>query len=212
MKYIKLFEEFNDDEPSDYKMSHSAPVNDGFCKPMNDVSIMFPDMYTPNALKYYGGYDLDDAQVINQIKSVYGKPNANVVIYRAVPDINKSIDTEIKKLAEILNYKRKFSFFPMNNKIITDLEKEVWEETPSLTYDAMQNVVADRIQNTIDVLLAKKTKPIKINNGDWVTTSKLYAKQHGDSYLDDYKIITKTVKASQLYTDGNSIFEWGYSI
>ena len=62
-------------------------------------------------------------------------------------------------------------------------------------------------------LRKQKENPIKINNGDWVTTSRLYAKQHGESNLNNsYKIITKTVKASELYTDGNSIFEWGYNI
>ena len=69
------------------------------------------------------------------------------------------------------------------------------------------------ISNLIDDLIKQKQRPIKINNGDWVTTSKLYAKQHGEANLNNnYKIVTKTVKASQLYTDGNSIFEWGYNI
>ena len=29
---------------------------------------------------------------------------------------------------------------------------------------------------------------------------------------NSFKIVRKTVKASQLYTDGNSIFEWGYVV
>ena len=51
-----------------------------------------------------------------------------------------------------------------------------------------------------------------INSKDWVTTSKLYAKEHGESNLPNgYKIIEKKVTAKELYTDGNSIHEWGYN-
>lgn len=47
--------------------------------------------------------------------------------------------------------------------------------------------------------------------GDWVTINKKYAVQHGKSNLDgNYMILTKTVPAKYLYTDGNSIHEWGY--
>ena len=53
---------------------------------------------------------------------------------------------------------------------------------------------------------------ININTGDWVTINKKYAKLHGDSNLDGkYKIISKVVYAKQLYSECNSIHEWGYS-
>ena len=52
----------------------------------------------------------------------------------------------------------------------------------------------------------------KINYGDWVTINKKYAIQHGESSLNgEYIILTKTVPAKTLYTDGNSIHEWGYN-
>ena len=48
-----------------------------------------------------------------------------------------------------------------------------------------------------------------INTGDWVTLSKTYAKEHGESALDNnYKIISKQVKANQLFTNGDSINEY----
>ena len=51
-----------------------------------------------------------------------------------------------------------------------------------------------------------------INSGDWVTINKKYAILHGESTLQgQYKIITKIVPAKTLYTDGNSIHEWGYN-
>ncbi len=51
-----------------------------------------------------------------------------------------------------------------------------------------------------------------ISPGDWVTTSKQYAKDHGDSALEGkYVIAALRVRAGDIYTEGNSIFEWGYA-
>ncbi len=50
-----------------------------------------------------------------------------------------------------------------------------------------------------------------INNGDWVTTSKDYAKWHGENVLDgDFEIIKKSVKAKTLSTEGYP-YEFGYN-
>lgn len=50
-----------------------------------------------------------------------------------------------------------------------------------------------------------------IYSGDWVTISRAYAKEHGKSNLNGkYKIISKLVHPRDIYTDGNSIHEWGY--
>jgi hypothetical protein len=200
------------ENPSDYTGQHSAPSKDEN-DPMYNVENMFPDMYTDKALRYYGGYGLDDSYVINQIKSVYNKPNKSVTIYRAVPDINKDLDKKIKDLQNLLQYKFKFNFFPVVNKLRDSIEDKIKKENPNIGYDELQQELINEIYKTIEDLKNKKQKTIKINNGDWVTTSLMYAKQHGKSSLDDsYKIVKKTVKASQLYTDGNSIFEWGYNI
>lgn len=57
-----------------------------------------------------------------------------------------------------------------------------------------------------------KDLDVKINPDDWVTTSKEYAKVHGESALKgNYKILEMKVKEKDLYTDGNSIHEWGWS-
>lgn len=51
----------------------------------------------------------------------------------------------------------------------------------------------------------------KINTGDWVAVSRRYVTDHGrNSLRNQYRIITKTVYARDLFTDGNSICEWGY--
>jgi len=50
-----------------------------------------------------------------------------------------------------------------------------------------------------------------INAGDWVSLSKDYAKTHGESVLQgDYKILSQKVKAKDLWTNADSIHEFGY--
>lgn len=51
-----------------------------------------------------------------------------------------------------------------------------------------------------------------LNYGDWVGITEEYAKEHGESRFDgQYKIIAQKVKGTDLFTDGNSIDEWGYA-
>jgi len=52
-----------------------------------------------------------------------------------------------------------------------------------------------------------------INAGDWVSTDRDYAEMHGARMFGDkgYKVLTKEVKAGELITEGNSIYEFGYS-
>ena len=50
-----------------------------------------------------------------------------------------------------------------------------------------------------------------INPGDWVTLSKDYAKTHGESVLENnYNILSQKVKAKDLWTNADSIHEFGY--
>lgn len=57
-----------------------------------------------------------------------------------------------------------------------------------------------------------KNKDIStINAGDWVSLTKGYAEEHGKSNLgEDYKILSKKVMADEVFTDANSIQEFGY--
>ncbi len=49
------------------------------------------------------------------------------------------------------------------------------------------------------------------NKGDWVTLTKGYAKEHGISNLNGkYEILSKKVKADEIFTDANSLQEFGY--
>lgn len=57
----------------------------------------------------------------------------------------------------------------------------------------------------------KSLKEGKVRNGDWVTFSESYAKQHGKHALDgNYRIMKEEVPVENLYWDGNDINEWGY--
>ncbi len=51
----------------------------------------------------------------------------------------------------------------------------------------------------------------EINPGDWITLTKEYAKEHGESNLNGkFKIVQKEVHARDIFTDANSIQEFGY--
>ena len=51
----------------------------------------------------------------------------------------------------------------------------------------------------------------RVRNGDWVAIVKEYAVEHGERIFDDnYRIIENTVPAKQLFSNGDSINEWGY--
>ena len=64
---------------------------------------------------------------------------------------------------------------------------------------------------TIYRAVPKDVKDGKARNGDWVTLSREYAQDHGESNINGkYRIIEQEVPAKHLYSDGNSIFEMGY--
>ena len=105
-------------------------------------------------------------------------------------------------------YFNKYKFFPMNNNIVREIQEQYsnikeWDESNAAVYD--------HIKKEIENLQSQLSKQLKIEIGDWVTTSKSYAKEHGKSHLNNnYRIIYKTVKAKDLFSEGNSIHEWGY--
>ena len=73
-----------------------------------------------------------------------------------------------------------------------------------------------RVQNGADDIVAYRAVPNNVNsnvlnNGDWITFSKKYAKVHGDTNLNgDYRIIEQKVSPNDVWWDGNDIREWGY--
>jgi GNAT superfamily N-acetyltransferase len=199
-------------ESSDYVGEHEAPDKTSGA-PLHDLSSVYPDdIYGSDAARMYGDGVPYDNESISIIKSVKGKPKAKVKIYRAVPDFNKENVKKINELSSIISYFRTHNFFPRTDLVDSYTEKYYKEGVGYvLEYDEMQSKVLDDIRNDIESLESTLTNALKINPGDWVTLSRSYAKEHGEGNLNNkYKILTKTVPASTLYSDGNSIHEWGY--
>ncbi len=82
--------------PNDYRMTHKAPTPD-FGAPLHDLTgggQMYPaDVYSPKAVQYYGtGYPSFDKEAFDLARRVRGNPDAEVVMYRAVPKGVKDIN------------------------------------------------------------------------------------------------------------------------
>lgn len=190
----------------DYRGLHRAPDRTNGA-PLHDVTHIYPDdFYSPKAFQYYGVHhssdplgSANDRSVITLVQSLRNKPNAPVTVYRAIPKVLSVAE----KIQEIENQKR---YILKTGKLPKNIDRS-WQGYDHSKY-------YEKISNELENLKLQPLTPeqkISINNGDWVTISRLYAKQHGDSALrGSYRIISKRVKAKDLYTDGNSIYEWGY--
>lgn len=79
-------------------------------------------------------------------------------------------------------------------------------------YEAIRSCEGHPNKSVVVYRAVEKDSPHKkINPGDWVTPVRSYAVDHGRGALsNDYRIMSKTVTAKDLYCDGNSLLEWGY--
>ena len=187
------------DEINDYRGLHQAPDQSNG-SPMYDVTkngTYSDDFYSQNAVRYYGDGQIFDNESIYLVQSLRGKPNASVKIYRAVPKVITNQE-KINDLDWQMKYILKYGRLPPH--VNTSLDKYKYY---------------DYIHKEIESLSSQPIIPdnkISINPGDWVTTTRRYAQMHGQGTLkNQYRILTKTVKAKDLYTDGNSVHEWGYN-
>lgn len=211
-------------EEVDYSGKHEAPNSqDDYSKPMHKVYEIYPnDIYGPNAYRYYAYGEQGGYQAIRIIQDVKDKPNAKVKIYRAIPNFSAEIDSEVKLVKKIIKSYEDYGFANVGEDYVDKIEKQIQKENPKEDFFSgdearvkFKKMVEARIIENYNSLQKKqkeiKKKYYKINDGDWVTIILNYAALHGKSALNNnYKIVTKTVKASQLYTDANSVFEWGY--
>lgn len=182
--------------PESYQMDHKAPSKDD--APLYDVTKngVYPDdFYSEQGLHYYGtGEPKHDRGSMAVIVACHHRPNAKVKIYRAVPLVESTDD----KISKIVKAKAQFL---KTGKVPSE-------------YKGIRSNYYDSLCEDLDKLkLMPAETPVKpkINQGDWVTLVKSYAVEHGRSNLNnEFQVLTKTVLASQLFTDGNSINEWGY--
>jgi len=193
-----------------YQGHHTAPTKESG-DPLYDVtqSVYPDDIYTldtQTASRYYGHGLPEDTATISNIQQYKNKPNKLIKIYRAVPKFAHKDEENIPKLQKLISYYNKHGFFPVNNPIINQYE----EQFDDLNYDDKQEAVYKQLQQDITVKNENKQK-ISINPNDWVTINKQYAINHGKAELNNnYKVLTKTVKAKHIFTNGDSIHEWGY--
>ena len=102
--------------------------------------------------------------------------------------------------------------------IFTDLraygnDNESGRESAKAISDAISDIKDGKGMPEVTVYRAVPTsvEEESLRNGDWVTPSKAYAKEHGEHRLDgDYRIIEQKVPANELWWDGNDIREWGF--
>ena len=188
IKFIKLLE-------NDYRGQHSAPGNSSDTAPLHKMDKQYPDdIYSNLAARYYGdmGGDANDKKSVAIIQSFRNKPNAKVKIYRAVPKILSSAETISSLETMKYNYMKR-------NTIPSSYKGD-----KSKFFDWINDEI-EKAQNIPD------TGKMIISPGDWVTINKDYAISHGNSALNGkFRILTKTVSARQLFTDGDSIHEFGY--
>jgi hypothetical protein len=85
--------------------------------------------------------------------------------------------------------------------------REPWDSRSIRVIQLSRNKPNQTIQ--IFRAVPKEVKSNTINPGDWVTASREYATQHGKG-LGKYKLLSKIVTAKTLFTNGDSIHEWGY--
>lgn len=205
-------------EYEEYTGDHKAPISDS---PLHDVRMAFGnDFYeiTPEeVVKYYGSGERYDIFLARKIHSYYNKPNEPIKIYRAIPDFNKKIKKKIDDLLFVARYYDSYRFFPPTydrkykkyEHIIEEYKEKVTSENPNLKYDEINKKASDLMYRDAYELKDNMGK-YNINPGDWVTIIREYAVNHGKSHLNnEYKILTKTVKAKDIYTEGY-MEEWGY--
>lgn len=182
---------------TDYRGEHTAPGPEYGASMDNCVPNIYPeDFYGPNAVRYYGDGSNLDAQSIQIIQGARGKPNKPVKIYRAIPKF-------ITNQEKIDKYTKEKKYILQHGKMPATADNRSMDR--SEYFDFIDEELT-RLQSEP----AQESVKITINPGDWVTINRGYALSHGDSHLSTSRIVSKTVPAGTLYTDGNSVHEWGY--
>jgi hypothetical protein len=188
----------------DYGGEHLPPGREDGA-PLHDLtgagSVYPDDVYSHNAVRYYGtGEEALDRQSFAIAHSIKNKPNAHVSIYRAVPD-------DITTTEKIAKLERHKAYVMKHGRLPPNVE---WRGTPGPQGSAYYNHISAELDR-LKAQAPSTEEAAAINPGDWVTINRTYAKQHGESALrGKYKIIRKTARADELFTNGDSIHEWGY--
>ncbi len=195
--YRRMRGEMNQGERPDYGGDHRPPGPDGGA-PLNDLTgggQVYPaDVYSSDAARLYGhGEPSLDNGTMSIVRSFKDRPNALVTIYRAIPKKITNADLLQKVTDQMARYMAR-------GKVPDGESKAGWYDRAHAERERLRSLPPEEPG-------AKDT----INPGDWVTVNRQYAKEHGESALNgEYKIISKKVKAKEVFTNGDSIHEYGY--
>lgn len=192
----------------------SATDNTGAFSKEND-DIRFSRQANNNMDQYYMAlakrYKNGDSSVESELRSLvndraqekgFGKPN-----YRMQHEAPNSKD-EISQSIDNLK-----GLYP------DDLYSSKGYQYYGTGYDAMDRKAWDILKrikgNPDDTVTIYRAYPKgtggAITNGDWVTIVRDYAVEHGEANLGgDYQIVSKDVKASEVFTNADSLLEQGY--
>lgn len=191
------FKNWLNESEEPYKGEHEAP-DKGSGSPAYNLTDVMPDVYGPDALRMCSSGFPTDNQAIQLIKAVYKKPNVSLRVYRAVPKI-------LSQEEQILDYENQLRYILKHGKMPPKAKTKL---TNSNQY---YNWVYEEINRLRTLPPQNDFKKMTINPGDWVTITRAYAVEHGIDHLrNDYKIITKLIKSKYLFSDGNSVQEFGY--
>jgi len=193
-----------EDNP-EYQGEHQPPGKEEGA-PLHDLTgggMVYPeDVYTHSHHYYDGGdHEAMDRESFGIAQGARNRPNREVKIYRAVPHE----ESEVEELGRIHKEMGKY----LARRIVPDGGMTGFKNE-SEWYDKAHarrtELLAKQDAGTI-----KGPERKKINPGDWVTINRDYAKEHGHANLQGkFKILSKTVKAKEIFTNGDSIHEWGY--
>lgn len=187
------YDGFGGFEDDDYRMEHRPPDPDGGA-PLFDLTALgvYPaDIYGPMGGMYYGhGADRAEDEAVVRLAAAYrGKPSAKVKIYRAI----QKIPSRAEELHELDTIRRAW------------LRRGKPRNAPFANYDMLLTTI-----ERVAAMPEREGPPPTFRPGDWVTIWKPYAQQHAKYFEGRGRVITKTVRADELFTDGNSIYEYGY--
>lgn len=204
-------------EQHDYRGSHKAPRM-GDDAPLWDLTMngVYPnDIYTQNAIRYYGDGAPYDREMFYLIMRYRNKPNEKIKIYRGIPKFMTEERKLVKELTTLLKDYKELGLLQYHDAIP---EFKLWDDLRggALSHNeyneklkGVKEVIVKAIQDRLKEV-KKNIQKFKINHGDWVTPSRQYAKDHASTFDDGYEILTAEVYARDIFTDGSSWVEWGY--
>ena len=180
----------------DYRGEHQSAGKEG--APLHDLTHneVYPKDYY-DRWHEYAGEEKDAALIVNGYRN---RPNKPITIYRAVPyqQTKEDLLADLQK-AQALWLKRA--------KPHPAFESEFHKLGAKKYYEWLGDE-EEKVKKS-----DQKVENIsEINPGDWVTIVRNYAKEHGKAHLKNkYRILSKKVKAKEIFTSGDSLAEWGFA-